>query len=320
MESDYIVILTGGTGTVKLIKGLNNLVPEKMVIITNTGDDFNYYGLKVSPDTDAVLYALSGQLDEQKMWGLKEDTFVSQKILKQVDVEEKPVAEWFNLGDKDLAYCLYRDFLLKKGKTFTEAVDIMKTKLQVIPAIFPMSNTEVTTFFDTTEGTFHFEEFFIKYHSEIPIKNIEYRNIEKAVPAEKLLELLSKAKLIIIGPSNPITSIGPILAIKKIKKAIMESKAKKIVISPIIGRNAYSGPAKIYMEAKGIEVSPKGVYDYYKDIGEDFYFDKQDEVEFKELLTKSIGVEKKNIYFEDILFSTTEKQINFAKLLLEKYS
>ena len=125
MQSNDIVVLTGGTGTVKLLKGLNKVVPEKLVIVTNTGDDFDNFGIRVSPDTDSVIYALSSQLDEKKMWGLKDETFVTQQIIRNMDIEKEPVAEWFNLGDKDLAHCLYREYLQKKGKTFAESVDII---------------------------------------------------------------------------------------------------------------------------------------------------------------------------------------------------
>lgn len=320
MESNTIVVLTGGTGTVKLLKGLHKIIPEKLVIITNTGDDFNYYGLKVSPDTDAVLYALSDQLDESKMWGLKEETFETQKIIKKIDNSPDPVANWFNLGDKDLAYCLYREFLLKQGKTFTEAVQIIKNQLQLKSQIFPMADSPVPTHVTTKDGqVYHFEEFFIRLGSQAPIQSMDYVDTEKAEVSEKLLEEIKKAKIIIIGPSNPITSIGPILAIKEIKEAIKSSNALKIALSPIIGREAYSGPAKIYMEAKGIEVSPVGIFNYYKDLADHFYFDATDKNEFEQLLSEMAKENNKEIYFEDIFFNTTEKQLTFATKLVKKY-
>lgn len=320
METHSIVVLTGGTGTVKLLKGLNKIIPEKLVIITNTGDDFNYYGVKVSPDTDAVLYALSDQLDESKMWGLKEETFETQKIIKKVDNSPDPVANWFNLGDKDLAYCLYREFLLKQGKSFTEAVEIIKKQLQLTPQILPMADSPVTTYFTTTDGQkYHMEEFFIRLQSQKPIQSIEYVNAEKAEVNERLLKEIGKAKVIVIGPSNPISSIGPILAIKEIKEAIKASNALKIAISPIIGREAYSGPAKIYLEAKGVEVSPVGIFNYYKDLADHYYFDASDKREFELLLTKKAKKHNKEVYFEDIFFNTTEKQVAFADKLIKKY-
>lgn len=320
METHSIVVLTGGTGTVKLLKGLYRIIPEKLVILPNTGDDFNYYGLKVSPDTDAVLYALSDQLDESKMWGLKDETFETQKIIKKIDNSPDPVANWFNLGDKDLAYCLYREYLVQQGKTFTEAVQIITRQLQLKSQIFPMADSPVTTYFTAQDGrVYHFEEFFIRLKSQEPIQAIEYVGAAEAEVNERLLEELKKAKVILIGPSNPITSIGPILAIKKLKEAIKSSKALKIVISPIIGREAYSGPAKIYMEAKGIEVSPVGIFNYYQDLADHYFFDASDKTEFEALLTEKAKENKKEIYFEDIFFNTTEKQVTFATKLIKKY-
>lgn len=320
MQSNTIVVLTGGTGTVKLLKGLNKVIPEKLVIITNTGDDFDYYGIRVSPDTDSLIYALSNQLDEKKMWGLKDETFVTQKIIRNMDIEKEPVAEWFNLGDKDLGYCLYREYLQKQGKTFSESVDIIKNKLQITPLIVPMTESMVTTYFTTQDGKrYHMEEFFIRLQSKEPIEKIEYENADTAKVSRKLLKKIQEAKVIILGPSNPITSIGPILAIKEIKKAIKESKALKIAISPIIGREAYSGPAKIYMEAKGIEVSPIGVFKFYQELADHYYFDQSDRKDFEVILKELGQKQKREIYFENIIFDTEEKQVTFAKQLVKKY-
>ena len=319
MSTDRILVLTGGTGTVKLLKGLNKLIPNNLDIITNNGDDFYYYGLKVCPDTDALVYALSGNLDESKMWGIKGDSFVTQHILQTIDGSETPVANWFNLGDKDLAYCLYRTFLLKSGKSLSEVVDHMKEKLSITPKIYPMSDTDITTYFTTMEDkAIHFEEFFIRLHSLVPIKNITFANVDKAKVSKDLILSIEQATLIIIGPSNPITSIGPILAIKDIKNAIQKSKAKKIIISPIIGREAFSGPAKTYMEARGIEVSPAGIYSIYKDIADEFYFDSTDEQEFGIMLGNQAREAGKKIFFADIIFNTEEKQVAFAAYLLKK--
>ena len=183
-----------------------------------------------------------------------------------------------------------------------------------------MAESRVTTYFTTQEGKrYHFEEFFIKLHSQGPIQRIEFENADEAKIAVELLIKIQEAKIIILGPSNPITSIGPILAIKKIKNAIKESKALKIVISPIIGRDAYSGPAKIYMEAKGIEVSPLGVFNYYQELADHYYFDQSDKKEFEAVLKEQAQKEKKEIHFENIIFDSEEKQIAFAKQLLKKY-
>lgn len=318
-----LVILTGGTGTVKLIKGFYNLnysISDKMTIVTNTGDDFEFYGLKVAPDTDAVVYSLSNLLDDSKMWGIKEDRFEVLKTLQSVDKGENSVAAWFNLGDKDLAYCLYRTHLMQSGKTLSEVTAHMKETLGINTEIIPMTNDQVTTFF-TTKGneTYHFAEFFIRLQSKEPIKEINYVNAAFAKAPAGLVQKILDAKVILLGPSNPITSIGPILAIKEIKKAIIESSAKKVVISPITGNKAFSGPAKIYMEAKNVEASPFGIFDYYKDIADDYYFADSDKEQFEKGLTKRAVENNKQVFFEDIFFPTIEKQVAFAEKFKETY-
>ena len=319
-QSDF-VILTGGTGTVKLIKGFYNIIPDKMTIITNTGDDFDFYGLKVSPDTDSVLYSLSNLLDDSKMWGIKDDTFQVLRTLQSVDNSKKPVASWFNLGDKDLGYCLYRTNLLNSGKTLTEATALMKATLGITAEIIPMTNDLVTTYFTTTKNEkYHFAEFFIRLRSNEPIQKIDYVNSSTAKAPEGLLQKIRGAKMILLGPSNPITSIGPILAIREIKNAIRESNAKKVVISPITGTEAYSGPAKIYMEAKKVEVSPSGIFDYYKDLVDHFYFAESDREQYEEELTQRATENNKEVFFEDIFFPTPEKQLAFAKMFVNRYN
>lgn len=322
MPSKDLVVLTGGTGTVKLINGLYRLIPEKVSIITNTGDDFIFYGLKVCPDTDSVLYSLGNLLNESNMWGLKDDTFEIGKILKKLDIKENKVADWFNLGDKDLAYCLFRTHLMNNGKTFTEATKLVQESIGINKnlEILPMSDNPVTTFFTTTDGkVYHFEEFFIRLKSEKPIEKIDYVNAEVAGTSDQIIERIHNAKIILIGPSNPITSIGPILAIKEIKKAIKESNAKKVVISPIIGREAYSGPAKTYMEAKGIEVSPIGIFDFYKDLADEFYFATTDQDLFEKELTAKAQEFNKKVIFDDIIFHSAEKQLSFAEKFVSTY-
>ena len=208
---------------------------------------------------------------------------------------------------------------MKSGKSLSEVVDHMKEKLSITPKIYPMSDTDITTYFTTMEDkAIHFEEFFIRLHSLVPIKNITFANVDKAKVSKDLILSIEQATLIIIGPSNPITSIGPILAIKDIKNAIQKSKAKKIIISPIIGREAFSGPAKTYMEARGIEVSPAGIYSIYKDIADEFYFDSTDEQEFGIMLGNQAREAGKKIFFADIIFNTEEKQVAFAAYLLKK--
>jgi LPPG:FO 2-phospho-L-lactate transferase len=319
MDYEHIVILTGGTGTVKLINGFYEIVPDKLSIVTNTADDFSFYGIYVSPDTDAVLYSLSGLLDKTKMWGLSQDSFTVKDILKNLDTDtEFPVASWFNLGDKDLAHCLYRTFLLEKGKSLTEAVAIISNKLNISAKIYPMADSPVGTYFTTTDDEeFHLEEFFIRLRTEPAIKSITIKGAEDAKVSKELIQEIKKADLIIIGPSNPISSIGPILKINSIFKEMKENTCPKLVISPIIGVNPVSGPAHKYMEASGFEVSPLGVYKFYENIGTHFMFDTSDKVAFKDKLERKSKESGHYILFEDILIPTKEKQVELAEKIVK---
>lgn len=318
MIGKNIVVLTGGTGTVKLINGLYEINPDNLTIITNTADDFSFYGLYVSPDTDAVLYSLSDLLDKEKMWGLKDDKFTVKNIIEQLDKEgEYPIASWFNLGDKDLAYCLYRSHLLQKGKTLSEAVGIVAKQLGIKSKIFPMADTPVGTYFTTNKGEYHLEEYFIRLRAKPDITKIEIKGADNAEVSDRLINEIIQAKLIIIGPSNPISSIGPILKINEIKKAIKNNPCAKLVISPIIGSRPVSGPAHKYMKNEGFEVSPIGVYNFYKDTGTIFMFDKSD----KELYSKQLENLSKNrnqtIIYNDIIIPTRKEQIKLAESILE---
>ncbi|MHA2365314.1 MAG: 2-phospho-L-lactate transferase [Candidatus Hodarchaeales archaeon] len=318
MSLGNIVILTGGTGTVKLIEGLYNHLPDKLVIVCNTGDDWDFYGLYVSPDTDAVLYTLSNQLDRSKMWGIKDDTFVVKDVIQSLDDAAEPVASWFNLGDVDLAHCLYRNYLLNQGLSLTKATDIIRRRLGIKSMIFPMSDERVTTNFQTPEESYHIQEFFIKLHGSKKIENISFNGASNAKLIPELKNEISNSSLIIIGPSNPISSISPILAISEIKRALQDCSAKKVVISPIIGNKAFSGPAADYMTAKGLAVSPEGIFQFYQDIGDIFLFHEVDKSKF-DYLKKEATILDKEIFFHNILFQDLDSKKKFAKWLLREF-
>ena len=181
-----IIILSGGTGTPKLLSGFNmkkNEINEEIVVIANTGDDWNFYGLYVSPDVDAVLYLLSGLLDTNKFWGIKDDTFNAINSLKNLQEDI-----WFNLGDKDLGICLYRTNLLAKGFSFVEITEKICKRLKIDFKVYPMSNDSIQTYFNTKKGRFHLEEYFIKHKNQFDIESIEYVGATTAKVPEVLLK------------------------------------------------------------------------------------------------------------------------------------
>ena len=307
MDSEPIVILSGGTGTPKLLKGWTqktSLPTEPLVIIPNTGDDWKFYGIHVSPDVDAVMYQLAGILDTAKMWGIKDDTF---KVITGLKMLLEDV--WFNLGDIDLGICLFRTHLLSQGYTLSEVTDIIRERLKIHYKIIPMSDDPVQTFFHTAKGTFHLQEYYIKHHAQFPIEKVEYRGAENAKLPSLLRQTVDQASFILIGPSNPVSSIAPILY-PEMKKAISNSYCHKIVISPLIGSKVFSGPADKYLQAQGFTVSPIGINDFYYDTADTFVFHITD----KNLALEKLYPEKK-IFYKNILFNSAENVNNLVAWL-----
>ena len=251
------------------------------------------------------------------MWGLIDDSFIVKGIIQNLEQNHPDsIASWFNLGDKDLAYCLFRSYLRNQGNSLTESIKIITKKLGIKAKIYPMADSPIGTYFLGTNGEeYHLEEYFIKLQTKPAIKEIKFKGVEEAQVSPELIDELKKADLIIIGPSNPVSSIGPILKIKQIHNEIKNNHCPKLVISPIIGTSPVSGPAHKYMKAEGYEVSPLGVYSYYKDIGTHFLFDTSDSPFFKDQLEKNAKKNQK-IFFDDIIIPTKEKQVNLANIIL----
>ena len=262
MDKDYYVVLVGGVGAAKFIEGLVKVVkPEQLVIIINTGDDIELFGLKICPDIDIITYTLAGVVDPEKQWGFKNESFNALEIL-----EGYYGFRWFNAGDKDLATHIYRTDLFNRGYNKAEITKIICEKLNVKSQLIPMSNEEVQTYITTPQKTMHFEEYFIKDRCESDVLDVEFRNIENAEPVEGVIDLISDAKKIIICPSNPIVSIGTILNIKGIKSALEKVKEKVYAISPIVQGAPIKGPADKLMRSIGLSVSCVGVALFYKDV------------------------------------------------------
>ncbi|MHA1228954.1 MAG: 2-phospho-L-lactate transferase [Candidatus Hodarchaeales archaeon] len=288
-----IVFLSGGTGTPKLLnQAIEVFVPEFVTVIANTGDDWNFYGLHVSPDIDSVLFTLSDLIDRVKWWGIREDSFNMVEFLRERLKEDV----WFNLGDFDSALCLYRSFLLKQGKTLTEAIDDIRKRLDIKTRVLPMANQTIQTKIRTPEKIMHLQEFWVKYKGEPEVKNVFFDgDLRRTTP--EVIKAISEARLIILGPSNPVSSIGPIISIIPLRKALQETKAKKIAISPIIGTKPVSGPTGKFLRAWNKETTPISVAEIYKDFIDIYIMDTADKEFLPEL--KKFGIEG---WIEDILF------------------
>jgi LPPG:FO 2-phospho-L-lactate transferase len=254
-----IVVLTGGTGGAKFVDGLRQVVsPKELTIVVNTGDDLEWWGLYMSPDLDSITYVLAGLLSKERGWGVKGDTFFCLQAMGDLG---EPI--WFHVGDRDLAVHLLRSKLLAKGKTLSEATAIIAGKMSVQARILPMSNARVETRVDTPAGDLSFEEYFVQRWYQDPVNSVRFAGAADAEPAPGVVEAILSASAVILAPSNPITSIGPILAIPKILQALKETPAPVVAVSPLVDGKAVSGPAGVLMAAQGLPVSLAGLVQAY---------------------------------------------------------
>ncbi|MGO9125483.1 MAG: 2-phospho-L-lactate transferase [Terriglobales bacterium] len=256
-----IVVLTGGTGGAKFVDGLRQVASaQQLTFVVNTGDDLQWWGLYVSPDLDSITYALSGLLSRERGWGVKGDTFFCLQAMGEL---AEPM--WFQVGDRDLAIHLLRSRMLAEGKTLTEATTEICARLGVQARILPMSNSRVETRVETPVGDLSFQEYFVQRWYQDPVKAVRFAGATEAQPAPGVVEAILSASAVIVAPSNPITSIGPILSVPGIRDALRKTEATVAAISPIVGDAAVSGPAGILMAAQGFPVSIAGLAQAYED-------------------------------------------------------
>ncbi|MFL6473176.1 MAG: 2-phospho-L-lactate transferase [Nitrososphaeraceae archaeon] len=254
-----ITVLAGGTGSVKLVRGLA-LQTTDLKVISNVGDNIWLHGLYVCPDIDTIIYGLADMLDKRQGWGVKNDSF---GFLRQMEMLGEEM--WFKIGDRDLATHLLRTNMLKNGKNLSEITDWMRSRYAIAPKIIPATDNPMETKVVTDRGEMHIQEFWVKYGGEPNVLNIVYSGADRSRVNPRAIDALKRSKIIVIAPANPITSIGPILAIKGIRKELIAQKKKIIAVSPMIGNEAVSGPAAKYMRAMDLQNSPIGVAKYYSD-------------------------------------------------------
>jgi len=267
-----ITALAGGTGAAKLLRGLGRVIDLRdLTVIVNTGDDAEIWGLHVSPDLDTVCYTLGGVIDERKGWGLTDETF---HALDQIARFGEPV--WFNLGDRDLATHLHRTRLLREGRTLTQITRGIAQALGVTATVLPMSDQPVRTRILGPDGWLAFQEYFVREKAQVEVRGVNYAGAPVARPAPGVLDALRTADAVLVCPSNPITSIGPILAVPGLVAALRATDATVAAVSPIVGGDAVSGPAGRLMAAAGLPVSATGVARAYGGWLDVLVFDEQD--------------------------------------------
>ena len=256
-----VVILSGGTGGAKLVQGLACLVPpENLTIVVNTADDVEWWGLHVSPDVDSILYALAGSLSTERGWGLQGDTF---RCLERMSGLGQP--SWFRLGDLDLATHLARTNMLHAGMTLSAATAELAHRMGIHSRVLPMSDDRIATRVETPQGTLNFQEYFVRERHQVEVRAVHFESADKSKPAPGLLESIAAAEAVIFAPSNPVTSIGPILAVPGVRDALRHTTAPIAAVSPIIGGEAFSGPAGTLMKRKGWPSTIAGVAQAYED-------------------------------------------------------
>jgi LPPG:FO 2-phospho-L-lactate transferase len=298
-----ITVLTGGTGGAKFVDGLRQVVaPEELTLIVNTGDDLLWWGLYVSPDIDSITYVLSGMLSKERGWGVKGDTFFCLQHMGQLG---QPT--WFHAGDRDLAVHILRSKLLAEGRTLSEVTAEIADKLGVKARILPMSNSRVETRVLTPMGELSFEEYFVQRWYQDPVESVRFAGAADAEPAPGVVDAIMNADLVLLAPSNPITSIGPILAVPGVREALHETKGRIAGVSPIVAGEAVAGPAGILMAAQGLPVSVAGIAQAYHDFLDMLIVDVRDAEAADELRKSGLRVE-----VAKTVMRTSEDKANLA--------
>lgn len=267
-----IVALAGGVGAARFLDGLVAVTaPERVVIVGNTGDDFELHGLHISPDLDTVAYTMAGIADPERGWGIRGDT---HECLRSLGRYGRPT--WFQLGDRDLATHLYRTELLRQGLGLSEATARICEKLGVSAKLVPATDARLRTRVDTLEGRLDFQVYFVERRTEPEVTGVVFDGVETARPAPGVLETIAAASAVIVCPSNPLISIGPILAVPGIREALRTTPARVAAISPIVGGKALKGPADRMMRGLGMDPSAVAVARLYRDFVDVFIMDEVD--------------------------------------------
>lgn len=255
-----VVVLAGGTGGAKLARGMADVAGDDLVVIANTGDDLEIYGAYVAPDPDLVAFWLADRIDERG-WGLKDDTFHVMDGLRELGVDV-----WFNLGDRDLAYGLRRAELLAGGTRYTEAVAELTAALGLSATVLPMADAPVRTTIRSGERELAFQEFMVRERAQPPLDDVRYDGAANASLTPEVASALRNARAIVVGPSNPVISIGPILAVPGMAEALRDAPAPVVGVSPVVGGQILKGPSGPFLSWAGVSIDAAGVAEYYGDL------------------------------------------------------
>jgi LPPG:FO 2-phospho-L-lactate transferase len=267
-----VTLLSGGVGGAKLALGLQGAMdPSRLTIVANTGDDIDLFGLRICPDADILAYTLAGRVNAATGWGLGGDTFAALETVRALGG-----TGWFNLGDRDLGLHLYRSELLRAGVGLAEVTARVAAALGLRCTLLPMCEQPVETRVDTPLGELHLQEYLVRERAAPEVRAVRFAGIGAASPAPGVLEALLACDLLLIAPSNPLISIGPILALPGVREALRASPALRVAVSPLVGGRSLKGPTDRMLAQLGHEVSPAAVARLYRDVLDAFVVDAQD--------------------------------------------
>lgn len=302
-----ITVLAGGTGSVKLVRGLASQQKD-INVVCNVGDNYWLYGLYVCPDIDTVVYGLADLLDQDRGWGIKKDTF---NFLRQMEVYGEET--WFKIGDRDTATHLVRTNMLKNGKNLSDITKWMCEQFAISAKVIPVTDNSVETRIVTEKGELHLQEYWVKYRGRDKVEGIQYIGADRARPNPAAINAIHDAELVILAPGNPLTSIGPMLQIKGVRKELSKIKKKVVAVSPLIGDNAISGPAAKYMQAAGIESNAYGLAKMYSDVCSNLVVDNKDKA-----ISKKIQSLDMKVYESKITMKTKQAENSLASFILKQ--
>ena len=252
-------MLAGGTGGAKLAAGMQELLGEGLSVVANTGDDIEIAGVDVSPDPDLVTYWLSGDIDEERGWGIKDDSFT---VFDRLIALGTP--DWFRLSDRDLATCLYRREFIAEGGRRTDAQAQIARALGVRATVLPMCEERVRTRVRTAEGWRDLQQYLVAEHAQATVEEVKIDGLAEATPTPDVLHAIGNAEAIVIGPSNPVISIGPIVSMPAVREAIADSSAPVVAVSPYVAGQVVKGPTDLFMQAVGRPSTAAGAASLYE--------------------------------------------------------
>jgi LPPG:FO 2-phospho-L-lactate transferase len=301
-------VFAGGVGASRFLQGLVQVVdPASVTVISNTGDDVEMFGLHVSPDVDIVVYALAGAVNPETGWGLQGDTFAVMDALQRYGYER-----WFNLGDRDLATAIHRSRLLRSGVAMHEVVAEIARAWGLACTVLPMSDERISTRIIGPDGEIAFQDYMVRLRTEVEVRDVVFDGAAAASPAPGVIDAIRASRAVILAPSNPLVSIGPILAVPGVRDALASSSATRIAVSPIIAGEVVKGPAAKMLRSLGHEVSAVGVARIYRGLIDVMVIDEQDRA-----LAPRVEALGMRCVVTDTMMTSMERKAGIARAVLD---